>query len=193
MSNIIDTLVTDRTGIDVSHASEIIEKIKNGTADADEISEYMAVLKGRYNFTDFNRVEIAVNYIANLLRTSPTNIKTYADAKCVALTGLLVLPFDPMDYFVTVKTDWNTSDIPTIDDAERYIGNVQLLIGSIQNTYPSIPQTMEKLTFIGANAIEEALRILYNALIAEVSRIKDWIDKTAPAFFYSNEIYSGEV
>lgn len=193
MSNIIDTLVTDRTGIDVSHASEIIEKIKTGTADADDIAEYMAGLKGRYNFTDFNRVEIAVNYIANLLRTSPAEIKSYADARGVALTGLLVLPYNPMDYFVTVKTDWNKTDIPTVEDAERYIENVRNLLDAIQSVYPSVPSTMKSLTFIGANAIEESLRILHNTLVDEINRIKNWIDKASMAFFYSNEIYSGEV
>lgn len=83
--------------------------------------------KGAYNFSDLNRVERAVEEIAEILGVS-----------------------------VTTKTDWNASDIPSKNDLERYLSNVRLLQGLCgENT--SLPNTLNKMTYDTANKIEDVL------------------------------------
>ena len=52
---------------------------------------------------------------------------------------------------------------------------------------------MAGLTVTQANHIEQALRILYNAFVAEKTRIEALIEKTAASFVYSGQPYSGQI
>lgn len=99
--------------------------------------------KGQYNYTDLNRVEIAVEKLTATLRK---------------LGHTLLSPI--------VKTDWHvptdTSEIydtPTIEEMRRYLGNVRMICSSIsltQNT-PRLPDDMRFLDYLKANNIEKAL------------------------------------
>ena len=66
--SVIDTLVYDRTQADVDRVFTLKNKILTGgltALTAEERTEYMAGMKGAYNYTDMNRVGQAVSYIAN--------------------------------------------------------------------------------------------------------------------------------
>nr|DAH88897.1 MAG TPA: hypothetical protein [Caudoviricetes sp.] len=115
---------------------------------------------GKYDWEDYNRVGRAVLYLQNLLY------------EC----GYLV-DAEPI-------TDWSRADIPTIADLERYLANVQNLRAKTEAgaLMPELPATMSRITWQGANAIEEALELL-----------EFYIFRMMEAWIYSNEVVAGEV
>lgn len=83
--------------------------------------------KGAYNYSDLNRVEIAVAEIAED-------------------TGL---------HLVT-KADWTMWDVPRSSDMERYLSNVKAIRNAF-STDVDLPNTMKELTYAVANNIEKVL------------------------------------
>lgn len=79
---------------------------------------------------------------------------------------------------------WYESDIQTAAHMERYIANVAALRGTISvlPTTPTTPKSMELLDYIKANDIEKIL-VDINQLIINM----------AAAWFYSGDLYAGEV
>lgn len=116
-------------------------------------------LKGCYNYIDLNRVEEWCKYLSNLL-----NSYGYVN-------------------LISEKTDWNVNDIQTIEQMERYLKNVKILIETfiLKKDTPKLPETINKLTYTQANNIE---KILYD--------INELIEKMEAMFRYSNTFYSGE-
>ena len=167
----------------------------DGFMTAEEKAEWDAGnLKGSYNVSDVNRVETAVDFLSEYLSDVDTEIRTYADAQKVAWDITFAVPYDPDDYNdITVKTDWSVEDIPLPADMTRYLDNVALLITAIEAAYPTLPTTMSNLTYDGANAIERALILLYEALNELKVQIKTMIDNTALAWYYSGDVYAGEI
>jgi hypothetical protein len=100
--SIIDALITDRTASDVAEVISLAQKISAGNATETEITEFLTVMKGSYNYTDMNRVGQAVAYLRDRLRDD-------------AGTSVEVAP----------KTDWANGDIPTPEQAAQYIGDVK--------------------------------------------------------------------
>lgn len=113
--------------------------------------------KGTYNAADLNRVE--------------ANTKTVAVELSAA--GYFTKP--------TVKTNWAMEDIPDTVTMTRYLSNVQKCLDSMANGFV-IPKTMDNLTYIGANQIEQALVLIEELLnnLAAVERV-------------SNTFYSGSM
>lgn len=85
---------------------------------------------------------------------------------------------------VSPKQDWTIEDIPAGEDMALYLRNVAALRSAIAvlPTTPDLPGSMENLDYIKANNIEKILEDLDALLI-----------NMASAWFYSGEIYSGEV
>ena len=141
--NPLPNLITDRTQADVDYARSLCAKgIANMTAD--ELAAFNGPLKGMYNYTDLNRVETAVAYVAAELASVPSAL----------------VDFDPDDYSsLSVKTDWAATDIPTNLQMVRYIANIKL----IRDAFPEasiawIPDTMDDLDYSSANNIEQLLK-----------------------------------
>lgn len=136
--SIIDALITDRTASDVSEAVSLAQKISTGNATEAEITEFLTVMKGSYNYTDMNRVGQAVAYLRDRLRDD-------------AGTSVEVAP----------KTDWANGDIPTTEQAAQYISDVKSIRAAfiLPDGTPEAPDTLTGLTYSQANAIET---ILYN-------------------------------
>lgn len=85
---------------------------------------------------------------------------------------------------VSVKKDWSESDTPTTRQLETYRQNIATLrrqIAVMQST-PETPETMRFLDYIKANNIEQILLDL-DALI----------DKLIKSWYFSGELYAGEV
>lgn len=116
-------------------------------------------LKGCYNYIDLNRVEEWCKYLSDLL-----NSYGYVN-------------------LIEGKTDWKVNDIQTVEQMERYLKNVKILIETfaIKKDTPNLPETMNKLTYSQANDIE---KILYD--------INELIQKMEAMFRYSNTFYSSE-
>lgn len=126
-------LITDRTASDVSYAQSMKGK-KWADLTSEQKAEYLLGLRGAYSYTDFNRVENAVAYLSELL-------KTYG-----------------YENSVNVKTNWTADDIQKISEIQRYIDN----IAELKNKYYSnvegeMPTTVTWLTVDGANYLEKLL------------------------------------
>lgn len=85
---------------------------------------------------------------------------------------------------VNPKTDWSMQDIPTEAQMAEYLSDLATIRAAyaiLQDT-PAVPGSMEHLTYGTANAIERILHDV-NALLVNA----------AAAWYYSGEIYGGEV
>lgn len=152
-------LITDRTQTDVRRWRELRNKgWSNMTAE--ERAEWESSLKGAYNYTDMNRVEAAVEYVAERLRE-------------IGYTVAL-----------NTKSDWDVTDKPTLADLNRYYSNVAQLreVIRVYQTTPITPTTEKKLDYQMANNLEQIL-----------VDIDELIGKTREAWYFSGEIYTGEV
>lgn len=118
--------------------------------------------KGQYGFADLNRVEQAV-------------------AELSAAAKKLDIHYTPV-----VKTDWGAPGVfssetwPTKGQMIRYLENVSRLC-QLMEIKAAIPSTMEKLTWEGANDIEQAL-LFVSERIRNILQILQ----------YSGEIFAGE-
>lgn len=88
------------------------------------------------------------------------------------------------NFFVSVKKGWSESDTPTASQMEVYRQNIATLrrqIAVMQST-PKTPETMRFLDYIKANDIERILLDLDTLL-----------DKLTKSWYFSGELYAGEV
>lgn len=135
--------------------------------------------KGSYNASDLNRVETAVQTISGELQTAESDLETYAAAKGVAQDAMFLLPYHGADLTVTVRTDWARGEKPAPEHMTRYLSNVKKISGAMGNQHPTLPGSMARLTYEGANNIERSLELVEPALEDAVARIRDRIDRTA--------------
>lgn len=129
------TMVTDRTAADVDYAAELKSKMINGTATADEVTEYLGGLKGDYNAADLNRVGDALIYLQGVL----------------ASAGIAVS--------IVVRNDWDYPDQPTAAEMANYLQAVRDVKAAISMPpgTPSVPASINGLTYVQANNIEQIL------------------------------------
>ena len=87
-----------------------------------------------YNYSDLNRVEAKTAEVAELL-TAQGYVTT-----------------------IDVKTDWKMTDFPTQTEMQRYLGNVKKCVNNFcKMPGVTLPDTMDRLDYIGANNIEKTL------------------------------------
>ena len=195
--SVIDDLIYDRTQADVDRVYELKGKILAGGLSAltdAEKTEYMAGMKGAYNYTDLNRVGQAVAYIAQQMKTRPQRGAAYSAARGGGNDVTVVLPYDPESITVSPKTDWAVTDIPMQAAMETYLANLTELRGqlTLPADAPTVPTSMRNLTFSTANDIEYLLYLINAALVELEQSLYDEIDKTVAAFEYVNLYYCGE-
>lgn len=91
--------------------------------------------------------------------------------------------FNPDD-IVTVSTTWQREDIPLKSQMDKYLKNISAMRKaiSVYETTPEPPSSMDNLTCQQANDIEKILFDLYEI-----------ITKMEQAWFYSGDLYLGEV
>lgn len=183
-------LIWDRTQADVDRVKKLRAKGWRAMTDA-ERTEFLLPLKGAYNYTDLNRVEHAARQLADQLALLPLELRQYAADKQVHFGSGFDVPYEPTE--IDTKTDWTVQDIPTPTDMSRYLGNVKTLRAMLDYATAALPDSMERLTYTGANAIEQALERLFVAIVDFRLLKQGLIDNTAAAFLYSGEIYGGEV
>lgn len=89
-------------------------------------------------------------------------------------------------YYVSVnpKQDWTGSDIPTAGQLAAYLRDVAALRGAIavMDSTPPTPESASGLTWQEANNIEQ--------IILDVDEL---LTRMAAAWFYSGDLYAGEV
>ena len=119
---------------------------------------------GFYNYTDLNRVELAVEYLRDKMNSE------YG-----------------FNFGFIAKTNWTMADLAQVGAytaMENYRQNVDKIRNAITVTAdtPQTPESMNKLTAKQANDIEKILQA-----------VEVLLDNISAAWFYSGEIYSGEV
>ena len=144
--SIIDTLITDRT--------------------QDDVDERNA--KGTYNASDLNRVGLAMNYVAERLKSAG---------------------YDP---HISQKTDWKDDEWVDLTAQAVYLGGLSELRKqfAMMESTPEVPprllatgiNTNDGLTYTWANDIEKILEDV-DYLLA----------KSIQPRFFSGELFSGEV
>ena len=197
MSTVIDTLIYDRTQADVNRVFTLKNKILTeglNALSAEEKAEYMAGMKGAYNYTDMNRVGQAVAYIANRMTSLPSELAAYRAEKGVDDDPIYEVPYDPASVVVSAKTDWVMGDTPTQSIAKTYLNNLTVLRKqlTLPADAPAVPTTLDQLTYTTANNIEYLLYLIDLTLTEVETELYSKIDRTVAAFAYVNLCYSGE-
>ena len=185
-------MITDRAPSDIVIAKTLVKKGFQNMTD-DEKQEFLKGLKGAYNYTDFNRVESAVEYRADLLCDTHDEIMAKIDEYGIARDRFLYLPYEKDEYLsLSVKTDWETSDMLTTEDMERYLKNARIVADAFGLAQTGFPETMRGMSYSGANAIERSLDLVAPTLAENKAQKEAYIESTAKAWVYSDEIYGGE-
>lgn len=186
-------LITDRTFNDVNVAKRIVENIKKSTATDEERAQFFAGLKGYYNATDLNRVEGAVSYLYNKLNDTSSVLKEYAIEKGVAWDKIFDIQFDANNIHVIVKLDWDNADFFDVENQERYLANVRLIGGTLGDDVSYLPTSFRRFDYNSANNVERSLVNLNTNVDNFVEKQKNNIDNISKSWYYSNEIYGGEL
>ena len=130
--------------------------------DRTETDALLGNEKGTYSYADLNRVENAVKSISNEMKTLGISIE---------------LP---------TKTDWDAPGDFTItawpveSQMTRYLSNIRKIRQEMQVDI-DLPESMDRLNWVGANNIEKILEIAASRIFG--------IKKS---YRYSGEIYAGE-
>lgn len=149
MSFDFSTLITDRSKADVDAALGVISRVTNDTATLEERQQlYDGLLKGMYDFTDFNRVTACMIFLKDRL----------------ASAGYLVT-FTPVG-------PYGRSDYPTAAELERYRQGVEVFraVLALDLNTPVTPVDIAGMYHWEANNIEE--------ILLAVDRALDRIEKT---------------
>lgn len=118
--------------------------------------------KGRYEVADLNRVESAVQYLSLIAQT--------------------IVQVEPL----ATKTNWSEPERfspntwVTQEQMDRYLRNVKILCESV-GFDADLPNTMENLTWQGANQIEQALQL-----------VQEYVSRNYQGFQYSGDLFAGE-
>lgn len=118
--------------------------------------------KGRYDYTDLNRVEQDVQELMELANESGFS-------------------FD-----LKTKTDWarpgkfSPETWPTESQMQRYLQNIWTLCEEFA-AESGLPETMQKLTWDAANAIEKSLKLTHDRIQAIIATWR-----------YAGEIFAGD-
>ena len=131
-------LITDRSAVDLERARELAQKAH--FMSKEEFADWLSGMKGAYNASDLNRVEKAVDYVSDRLKT----------------VGWYIAPI--------VKLDWQISDYPSASEMQRYLDNIRLVRSTLPVGIPQVPNDMNKLTYTEANTIEQILELVDAAI-----------------------------
>lgn len=135
-------MITDRTSRDVERWKSLRDKGWQRMTETErkewlgEIVPTPAASKGMYTHNDLNRVERAVETIANRFRVYGYDVSS-----------------------IVVKTNWTYRDVFTREDMERYLFNVSELRGymKVYQDTPEVPKIDKKFNYELANDIEKIL------------------------------------
>lgn len=130
-------LITTRTQAHIDRLNALKAKGWENLTDSEKEEWYGTAAMGAYNYTDLNRVEAAV-------------------AELAEMAGLNL----------TTKTNWTKWDVPTSEDMSRYIGNLNAIMAACPSgtVFPTVPASMNSLTYTLANNIEKMLLVAETAI-----------------------------
>lgn len=187
-------MITDRSPSDVEIAKSIIKKGFSKITDSEK-EMFLAGLRGAYNYSDVNRVEGAIEYLANRLAQTPTDLKELAESLGVSWNDdFFGMPYDPEDYEnVETKTDWSANDVFTEKERVDYINKIKHVLSALDLVPENFPQSLEKLNYAGANVIEKSLVDFDYSFMYLIFQKYTYITNASRAWFYSDDLYGGEI
>lgn len=189
---LIMRLVTDRTQADVDRLKRLEDAGWAKMSESDR-AWYMAdVCRGGYNYMDMNRVERACAYLSAILRQAPASLRDYCKAVGMAWDKLYDMPYDPDDYHLAVKTDWNEHDEPPPWERARYLSNVVHLSTALEYDRPELPRALRWPYYYEVNNIELTLVRLSAAIGPYMEQAEHLMDLAALSRIYSGEVFAGE-
>lgn len=155
----------------------VLNLITDRTKADVERARYLAA-KGWANMTEEERAEWSAG-LKGAYNVSDLN-------RVGAAVDYVAGRFNALGYSLEVETkqNWLVSDIPTSEQMAAYLNSVSYLrpVVSVFPTTPEVPEDMEGLTYTEANNIEQ---ILFDLDLVVKHIIAAW--------YYSGELYSGEV
>lgn len=196
MGNIIDTLVYDRTQDDLQRVHEITEAaLTKGWAalSAKQKAEWLAGMKGAYNYTDLNRVGEAVQYLRQRFHDLPDELAAHREKLQVGDSDLFSVPYERERISVTGKTDWTVRDIPTQTQMDTYLRDIRTLRSVIAlSESVDLPSRLTGMDIETANLLERCLFAVNAALLALEKELHQYIDRAFTGYVYSGECFCGE-
>lgn len=194
----LPNLIYDRTEADAERWLELASKMDSEGWSAltlAEQAEWLTDIKGGYNHTDLNRVGNAVAFLGGRFTGLITHLIEYRGVYGVANDALFRVPYVAADVAIDPKTDWALGDPVWLDQAARYIADISTLRGLLPLTdaFPPAPEDAVDLTVGEANDIERLLSMLDDEIDRVTALMEKWIRDTAAAWFFSGDLYGGEV
>jgi len=137
------------------------------------------IREGFFNWTDEEVTEF-LNGLKGAYNASDLN--RVESAVNYVKDRFAIIGYDALDFII--KNTWSKNEFLESEDAERYLGNVKKLREqfTMPPETPVVPEDMENFTFEEANDIERILEI-----------IDEYITKIEKQFFYSGDLYGGEL
>lgn len=137
-------LITDRTLQNVKRVKALKAKIDSSgwsSLTTEEQAEWIGAMKGRYEYSDLNRVSESIEYLAGLLSDCGISVS------------------------VSPKTDWAVGNRPNETQLAQYLSDVSAIRGAFTmlSTTPTAP-TSANLTYTQANNIEQILLDVEDAI-----------------------------
>ena len=142
----LENLSTDRMKSDADRVEELAAKAWQDMTE-EERAEWLSPMRGAYNYTDLNRVEEAVAYVAERLKE-----------------------YGYITHLPNTRS-WSAADVPTAGDLFRYFFNVGTLREAI-SVGESTPHTPGSINGFGVNEANDLERILIdvNSVLTHISQ-----------------------
>ena len=184
--SVIDTLITDRTQ---SHVNRLLYLSGKGwdNLTADEKGEWrygplIPMVDGNgEQFTDVNGELLWCREGVQRGAYNASDLNRVGEALIYIAGRLRAAGYDVN---VNPRVDWADGEWPTPAHAAQLLADVSALRGQFaqMSSTPEVPADMEKLVYTEANDIEKIL-VSVDLLLTNIMA----------AWFYSGEVYSGEV
>ena len=194
-ADLSDILVCDRTADDVERVKTLKRQILTegfSSLTADEQAEYMAGMRGAYNAEDMNRVGRVVEYVADCMNRSLTDLEAFRDDNAVAPDPALMMPYSAVT--VSPKTNWTVSGIPSASQAKTYLQNIAKLraLLPLPSDTPYVPADLNNLSYETANVIERVLLAIFDAFTAKEAELYSLTERATLDRVFSDEVYADE-
>ena len=214
-------MITDRSASDVLLAKNLIKKgFQNMTED--EKNSFLSGLKGAYNYSDVNRVETAIKYFVDtMLQIYEQNIQL-AKELGVDWAEIYDVPYNPEDYKnIVIKNDWKINDRFSEKDRVDFLNKIVHVLSALpadtnhltdasglvlqdsegnylefdgpQTGFDDFPTSLDGLDYKKANIIEKSMEDFNVALTDLKINKENLIIGTAKAWYYSGDLYGGEI
>lgn len=171
-------LLTDSLGVFLVDASSVMLQLITDRTAADVEHARMLSAKGLENMTAAELEE----YLSGLKGAYNASDLIRVESAVEYIAGRITAA--GMHSAVDVYTLWDRSMYPEPAEMDRYLTNIRILraLLPMAEDVPPVPQDMDRLNFDEANDIEKIL-------IA----VDDAITRITKSWYYSGDIYAGEV